>query len=103
MPRSTDRAPSRTFHLWFVDIEKCFQGLLADVFQTITKLQQRKVEELARRSRLLDKLNRKDVIANMELLNEIDKVEVAKMEKVVERIEIAKGRLDEMIMILRDF
>jgi DNA-directed RNA polymerase III subunit RPC3 len=66
-------------------------------------LQQRKVAELARRSRLLEKLNRKDVIANMDLLNEIDKVEVAKMDKVIERLEISKGRLDEMIMILRDF
>jgi DNA-directed RNA polymerase III subunit RPC3 len=69
----------------------------------MSNLQQRKVQELTRRARLLEKLSREDVIANMDLLNEIDKVEVAKMDKVIERIEISKGRLDEMIMILRDF
>jgi hypothetical protein len=69
----------------------------------MSNLQQRKVQELTRRARLLEKLSREDVIANMDLLNEIDKVEVAKMDKVFERIEISKGRLDEMIMILRDF
>lgn len=84
-------------------MEKCFTELLADVYKTITNLQQRKVEELSKRTRLLDKLNRKDVIENMALLGEIDKAEVAKMDKAIERIEVSKGRLDMMVMILRDF
>lgn len=103
IPRSADRAPSRSFHLLYVPIEKCFSELLANVYKAIENLQQRKVEELLRRSRLIDKLSREDVIANMELLGEIDKAELAKMEKVIERIEVSKGRLDEMTMILRDF
>jgi DNA-directed RNA polymerase III subunit RPC3 len=48
-------------------------------------------------------MNRKDVIANMDLLNEIDKAEVGNMNKIIERIEVSKARLDEMAMILRDF
>ncbi|CAO0791294.1 unnamed protein product [Mucor circinelloides] len=103
VPRSADRATSRSFHLWFVSIDKCFDELITDIYRTITNLQQRKNEELARRSRLLEKLSRIDVLANMELLNEIDKAEVSKMENVVSRIEIAKDRLDAMLMILRDF
>lgn len=103
VPRSSDRATSRSFHLWFVPIEKCFSELIADIYRTITNLQQRKNEELLRRSRLLEKLGRIDVLANMDLLNEIDKAEVTKMEKVVARIEISKDRLDAMLMILRDF
>lgn len=83
-------------------MEKCFEELLVDVYRTITNLQQRKEEELLRRSRLLQKLSREDVIANMELLNEIDKAEVAKMDRVVERIETSKDRLDAMVLILRD-
>lgn len=89
--------------MWYVPLEKCFNELLADVYRTIGNLQQRKIEELLRRSRLIDKLSREDVIENMELLGEIDKAELAKMEKVIERIEVSKGRLDEMTMILRDF
>ncbi|RCI00747.1 RNA polymerase III subunit C82 [Rhizopus stolonifer] len=84
-------------------LEKCFAELLQDVYRTLGNLQQRKNEELLRRVRLLDKLSRQDVIENMTLLNEIDRVELAKMEKVVERLETSKERLDEMIMILKDF
>lgn len=103
MPRTSDRAPGRSFHLWYVSLENCFKELLVDVYKAIFNLQQRKTEELQRRARLIDKLSREDVIANMELLNEIDKAELSKMEKVIERIEVSKTRLDEMTMILRDF
>jgi DNA-directed RNA polymerase III subunit RPC3 len=77
--------------------------LLTKAYKIIVNLQQRKVEELQQRSRLLEKMNRKDVIANMDLLNEIDKAEVGNMNKIIERIEVSKARLDEMAMILRDF
>lgn len=103
VPRSADRAPSRSFHLWYVPLEKCFDELLDNVYKAITNLQIRKVEELSKRTRLIDKLNRRDVIENMALLEEIDKAEVAKMDKVIETIEVSKGRLDVMAMILRDF
>lgn len=73
------------------------------MYRAMSNLQQRKMTELKRHERLITKLSRKDVMANMDLLNEIDKAEAAKMDKVIERIEISKGRLDEMIMILRDF
>lgn len=77
--------------------------MLTKAYKIIVNLQQRKVEELQQRSRLLEKMNRKDVIANMDLLNEIDKAEVGNMNKIIERIEVSKARLDEMAMILRDF
>lgn len=89
--------------MWYVPLEKCFDELLDNVYKAITNLQIRKVEELSKRTRLIDKLNRKDVIENMALLGEIDKAEVAKMDKVIETIEVSKGRLDVMAMILRDF
>ncbi|KAG0169080.1 RNA polymerase III subunit C82 [Apophysomyces sp. BC1034] len=103
VPRSADRAPGRSFHLWYVPLEKIYQELLVDAYRAIGNLQQRKREELKIRSRLLDKLNREDVKENMDLLGEGDKAEVAQMEKVMERIEVSKKRLDEMVMVLRDF
>lgn len=77
--------------------------MIQDIYRTITNLQQRKTEELQKRDWLLGKLSRSDVASNIDLLNEIDKAEVGNMNKVIERIEIAKARLDEMIMVLRDF
>ncbi|KAI8373043.1 uncharacterized protein BYT42DRAFT_594851 [Radiomyces spectabilis] len=103
VPRSADRAPARSFHLWYVPLEKCYQELLVETYRVIGNLQQRKKEELKIRSRLLDKLNREDVKQNMDLLSEGDKAEIAQMDKVLQRLESSKMRLDEVIMILRDF
>jgi DNA-directed RNA polymerase III subunit RPC3 len=52
---------------------------------------------------LLDKLNRKDVKENPELLGEAEREELKNTEKLVERLEISKSRIDMMVMILRDF
>jgi DNA-directed RNA polymerase III subunit RPC3 len=90
VPKSADRAPGRSFHLWYVPLEKCYK-------------EQRKKEELALRSRLLEKLNRQDVKENMDLLSDGDKANMANMDKVLQRLETSKNRLDAMVMILRDF
>ncbi|KAI8367764.1 RNA polymerase III subunit RPC82-domain-containing protein [Blakeslea trispora] len=103
IPRSADRAPSRCFHLWYVPLEKCYQELLVDAYRAICNLQQRKEYELSIRKRLIDKVNRKDVIENPDLLSESEKKEIANMDKIVERLEVAKSRIDTLIMILRDF
>lgn len=84
-------------------LEKCYQELVVDVYRAIGNIQQRKQRELEIRSRLIDKLNREDVKANMDLLSEADKREVAEMERVLQRLETSKKRLDEIIMIFRDF
>lgn len=84
-------------------LEKCYQELVVDVYRAIGNIQQRKQRELDIRSRLIDKLNREDVKANMDLLSEADKREVAEMERVLQRLETSKKRLDEIIMIFRDF
>lgn len=103
IPRSADRAPGRCFHLWYVPVEKCYQELLVDSYRIICNLQQRKQNELAIRKRLIDKINRKDVIENPELLSEGEKREIAAMDKILERLEVSKSRMDSVVMILRDF
>lgn len=103
IPRSADRAPGRCFHLWYVPVEKCYQELLVDSYRIICNLQQRKQNELAIRKRLIDKINRKDVIENPELLGEGEKREIAAMDKILERLEVSKSRMDSVVMILRDF
>lgn len=103
VPKSADRAPGRSFHLWYVPLEKCYKELLVDVYRVIGNLQQRKKEELSLRSRLLEKLNRQDVKENMDLLSDGDKANMANMDKVLQRLETSKNRLDAMVMILRDF
>ncbi|ORZ10425.1 hypothetical protein BCR42DRAFT_333701 [Absidia repens] len=103
VPKSADRAPGRSFHLWYVPLEKCYKELLVDVYRVIGNLQQRKKEELSLRARLLEKLNRQDVKENMDLLSDGDKANMANMNKVLQRLETSKNRLDAMVMILRDF
>lgn len=103
IPKTADRAPGRTFYLWYVPLDKCYHELLVETYRAIGNLQQRKREELKIRNRLLDKLNREDVMNDMSLLGPADQEELKLMEKVLLRIETSKKRLDEMIMILRDF
>ncbi|KAI7898879.1 uncharacterized protein BX663DRAFT_533103 [Cokeromyces recurvatus] len=103
VPKSADRAPSRCFHLWYVPLEKCYEQLLVDCYRSIGNLQQRKMYELSIRKRLIDKINRSDVIENPDLLGEAEKKEIEKMEKILERLEVSKMRIDNVIMILRDF
>ncbi|KAI9491779.1 RNA polymerase III subunit RPC82-domain-containing protein [Zychaea mexicana] len=103
IPRSADRAPARTFFLWYVPLEKCYQEVLIDAYRVILNLQQRKREELKIRSRLLDKLSRQDVMENMDLLGDADKAELSQMQKVIQRLETSKKRMDDVVMIFRDF
>ncbi|KAI9475417.1 MAG: RNA polymerase III subunit RPC82-domain-containing protein [Benjaminiella poitrasii] len=103
VPKSADRAPSRCFHLWYVPLEKCYEELLVDCYRSIADLQQRKMYELTVRKRLIDKVNRSDVIENPDLLGEAEKKEIENMEKILERLEVSKARIDNVVMILRDF
>jgi uncharacterized protein YaaW (UPF0174 family) len=103
VPKSADRAPSRTIFLWFVNLEKCYMEILMDLYRSIANVRQRSRHELAIRQRLLEKMERKDVSANQNLLSEADKKAVERLNKVIEKLSISEARLDEMVMIFRDF
>ncbi|PKC12277.1 hypothetical protein RhiirA5_412067 [Rhizophagus irregularis] len=40
VPRSADRAPSRTFYLWDIDYKKCYDVLLNNYYQTLANIHQ---------------------------------------------------------------
>ncbi|KAG2175484.1 hypothetical protein INT43_001131 [Umbelopsis isabellina] len=103
VPKSADRAPSRTIFLWFVNLDKCYKEILMDLYRSIANVRQRSRHELAIRQRLLAKMERKDVSANQNLLSEADKKAVEKLNKVMEKLAVSEARLDEMVMIFRDF
>ncbi|KAI9285252.1 RNA polymerase III subunit RPC82 helix-turn-helix domain-containing protein [Umbelopsis sp. AD052] len=103
VPKSADRAPSRTIFLWFVSLDKCYQELLIDLYRSIANVRQRIRHELATRQRLLEKMERKDVSENQDLLSAGDKKAIEELNKKVERLEVSAGRLDEMVMVYRDF
>ncbi|CAO3661965.1 unnamed protein product [Umbelopsis ramanniana] len=103
VPKSADRAPSRTIFLWFVSLDKCYQELLIDLYRSIANVRQRIRHELATRQRLLEKMERKDVSENQDLLSAGDKKAIEELNNKVERLEVSVGRLDEMVMVYRDF
>ncbi|KAI9248910.1 hypothetical protein BY458DRAFT_445574 [Sporodiniella umbellata] len=103
VPRTADRAPGRCFYLWYVPAEKCYSEVLVDAYRIVCNLQQRKQHELRIRERLVNKMNRKDVLENPDLLSDPEKKEIEQMKKVMERLEVAKARIGSVIMILRDF
>ncbi|KAK9765015.1 RNA polymerase III subunit C82 [Basidiobolus ranarum] len=103
VPKSADRAPSRTFYLWHVPMKRCQEVILEDCYKALASIRQRRNEEIKMRSRLLEKTQREDVKANQDLLNASDKAQLELLNKVLDWLEVAELRLDEMAMILRDY
>lgn len=103
VPRTTDRAPARTFFLWHVPLQKCYTILLEDIYRTLANIQQRKRVERDQRSRLLEKTERSDVKGNLQLLGDADRQRLEALKRITERLECAELRLDEVVMWLRDF
>jgi len=74
-----------------------------DIYRSIANVRQRIRHELATRQRLLEKMERKDVSENQDLLSASDKMAIDDLNKKIERLEVSEARLDEMVMIFRDF
>lgn len=102
MPKAADRAPSRTFYLWQLSLNQCYTSLLVDLYRTLGNIRQRKRDEVASRSRLLDKAERQDVVMNPELLSEDEREQINILNAVIARLEVAELRIDNLVLILRD-
>lgn len=82
----------------------CHNSIQNELYKTQTNLKRRKTSEIQKHAILIDKLARTDVQENMdELLSEAEKKEMQMMERVVDMLSIAELKLNEKLMILRDF
>lgn len=103
VPRSADRAPSRTIYLWFVDFNKVVTSLVHHHYKALANLQAQRAYQLEQRRGLVDKRERSDVRADPTLLSARDNAAIIELDKILEAIAVAEQRVDEQLFVLREF
>jgi DNA-directed RNA polymerase III subunit RPC3 len=104
IPRDNQRQPSRTTYLWFFDAERVRTLVEGECYKTMSRLIQRINVEKGKSKALLDKLDRSDMKGNEDKFLTAGESQGLRKWRVMEsRIWGQVGRLDEMVMVLRDF
>lgn len=103
VPKTQERAPSRTFYLWEVVVDRATTTIVDRLYQTMANLRQRRFVERAKRAVLLAKTERTDVKENSALLNDAETKELDTLNAVLEKLEIQELRVADMVLVLRDF
>ncbi|EPY52147.1 DNA-directed RNA polymerase III complex subunit Rpc82 [Schizosaccharomyces cryophilus OY26] len=103
VPRSSDRAPSKTFYLWFHRSERAYSIFLDHLYEVIARMFHRLRDERAQRSQLIDKAERIDIKGKEEeYLQKFEQVELKKLRSYEEKLLLQASRLDELILIFKD-
>lgn len=104
IPRGNDRAPARTYYLWYHDPQRAYLHLLHDTYCTQERLYSRMLFEKKEQSILLSKLEREDVKGNEEaFLSTQEKKELRVLRQKEEKLLAQIWRLDEIVKVFRDY
>ncbi|KAI0340517.1 hypothetical protein BDW22DRAFT_1359908 [Trametopsis cervina] len=103
--KSADRNPTRTFFLWYVDLQKAYTVAIGDLYKTLYNVSRRRQveeEEPVLRA-VLEKRQRSDVSQDEErLLTRNEREVLARWEKKREKLTVLEMRVEESVFILRD-
>ncbi|BGP21127.1 hypothetical protein JCM10213_008960 [Rhodosporidiobolus nylandii] len=102
IPRSADRAPSRTLFLWFVDFNKVVTSLVAHHYKALANVQAQRQHQLRKRQGLVEKRERTDVREDSSLLTKRDQEAIRELDQTLEALAVAEQRLDEQLFVLRE-
>ena len=104
VPRDNQRAPSRTMFLWGFDLGRCGRIVLQETYRAIRRCLERLRAEREKVQGLLEKAGRTDVVGREEdMLPPEDLAGLKRWRAMEERIWGEVGRLDDIVMVLRDF
>jgi DNA-directed RNA polymerase III subunit RPC3 len=105
LPKTADRAASRTIYLWYFDREKARQNVLHDIYKAMSRTIQRIASEAADRSALIAKVNRTDVAEGDEgsILSAAEKREWERWRQMQAHMWAQVERMDKQVLMLRDF
>ncbi|KAF9993931.1 DNA-directed RNA polymerase III subunit RPC3 [Entomortierella chlamydospora] len=102
VPKTNDRAPSRTFYLWEVLLPRAADSLVDRLYHTMANLRQRRFVEKAKRAVLLEKCERSDVKDDENLLNAAERKELETLNSVLEMLEVQEMRVADMAVTLKE-
>ncbi|CAG8530705.1 3419_t:CDS:2, partial [Ambispora leptoticha] len=103
VPKVAERTPSRTFYLWYVDLNKCYRRMLSDVYRTLGNIHERRLYETAVRNGLIEKKERAEEMRNPDLLSDTDKDALYVFNGLLNKLDLAELRLVELEMLMADF
>jgi DNA-directed RNA polymerase III subunit RPC3 len=104
IPRDNQRQASRTTFLWFFDAERVRILVEGECYKTMARLIQRLNMEKKSKEALLEKCDRADVRGNEHQFLTTSEAQALKEWRAVEaKVWGQIGRLDDMVMVLRDF
>ncbi|GAA5898407.1 DNA-directed RNA polymerase III subunit C82 [Sporobolomyces salmoneus] len=103
VPRSADRAPSRTLYLWYVDFNRTVTSLIAHHYKALANIQAQRFEQLERKRGLVEKRERTDVRENEALLTNRDREDAEELDWKLEALATAEMRIDKQLFVLREF
>lgn len=104
VPKTADRAASRTIFLWYFDPDRARLNVLHDLYKALTRTLQRITHERSEVQPLLEKAERTDIAGKEEhYLSKAELRAIARFRVVEEKLLGQVGRLDRQVMIFRDF
>ena len=119
VPKSTDRNPTRTFYLWYVqvlpsvlyltrpryvDLHKAYSVVLGNLYKTMYNIGMRRQaeQEAADVKAVLEKRGRSDVSQDESLLSRLERDILEEWEAKRDRLTVLEMRTDETVFILKD-
>lgn len=103
VPRTADRAPSRTFFLWYVNYPKVIDTIIQRQYKALANLQAQRFQQLDKHKALIAKRERSDVkAAEGDLLTPSEKVGLEHLDSMLEALGTAALRIDRNVFVLRD-
>lgn len=104
VPKTADRAASRTIFLWYYDPDRARLNVLHDIYKALSRTLQRIIHERSEVQPLLEKAERTDIVGKEEEYLSKAEVRAIKRFKIIEEKLLGQvGRLDRQVMIFRDF
>ncbi|KAI9347322.1 RNA polymerase III subunit RPC82-domain-containing protein [Obelidium mucronatum] len=103
VPKTVDHAPSRTFFLFFVSLPKCVETLIQETYQMLSNLKIRRMKEYNANGQLIEKIERSDIKADASLLTDGERQAVDNFYGMMNKLRISELRLDQAMLILRDY
>ncbi|KAG6897841.1 hypothetical protein C0992_010329 [Termitomyces sp. T32_za158] len=104
VPKSADRNPTRTFYLWYVDLNKAYSVILGNLYKTLYNIRMRRRAEMEASDvrAVLEKRERSDVSQDESLLSRLERDILKEWEMRQKRLTVLEMRVEETMFILKD-
>ncbi|CAG8581049.1 1192_t:CDS:10 [Diversispora eburnea] len=104
VPRSADRAPSRTYYLWYIDYQRCYEIILNKYYLTLANIHQVRFSQETLAATLLEKKENEEALKQLnnnsyiQLLTENEKKSLNDLEHLLNQLDTSQLRIIQDII-----